>query len=279
MGRVDGKVAVVTGAGSGIGAVTAKLLAAEGASVCLADLFEERAAAVAAEIGAAGGQAIAVRADVSDEADVAAMVGATVEAFGGLDVLHNNAALTDPALFAPDGGIVDMPVETWDLTMAVNLRGPMLGCKHAIPHMIERGGGSIVNMSSTSSRLGDFVRSAYGASKAGVNVLTNYVAAQHGLDGIRCNTIAPGPIVTPAMEHNIPPDVRAVIGRNVLTPRLGVPEDIAYLVLYLASDESSYVTGQYFGVNGGLDAHQPHYGERVEQLRAEQLAKRGLRAG
>jgi NAD(P)-dependent dehydrogenase (short-subunit alcohol dehydrogenase family) len=273
-GRVEGKVAIVTGGGSGIGAATSKLLASEGAAVCVADLIGERAQQVADEIVAAGGRAIGVAADVSIEADVIAMVAAAVEAFGGLDVLHNNAALTDPDLFAPDQRITEMPVDTWDLTMAVNVRGPMLGCKHAIPRMIERGGGSIVNMSSTSSRLGDHTRTAYGVSKAAVNTLTNYVATQYGLDGIRCNTISPGPILTPALRNNIPPDVANVIQRNVLTPRLGEPDDIAHLVLYFASDESAYVTGQYIGCNGGLDAHQPHLGERIDAVRAEQLALR-----
>jgi NAD(P)-dependent dehydrogenase (short-subunit alcohol dehydrogenase family) len=205
MGRVEGKVAIVTGGGSGIGAATSKLLASEGAAVCVADLIGERAAQVADEIVAAGGRAIGVAADVSVEADVIAMVAAAVDAFGGLDVLHNNAALTDPDLFAPDQRITEMPVDTWDLTMAVNVRGPMLGCKHAIPRMIERGGGSIINMSSTSSRLGDHTRTAYGVSKAAVNTLTNYVATQYGLDGIRCNTIAPGPILTPALRAHAAP--------------------------------------------------------------------------
>jgi NAD(P)-dependent dehydrogenase (short-subunit alcohol dehydrogenase family) len=191
------------------------------------------------------------------------MVEATIAEFGRLDILHNNAALVDPELFPLDGRVVDMGVEIWDKVMAVNLRGPMLGCKHAIPRMIETGGGSIINMSSGSSRLGDLERSAYGASKAGVNALTLYVATQHGRDQIRCNTILPGLILTPAARDNLLPGMRATLESNVLTPYVGEPDDIAYLVLYLASDESKYVTGQAFPVNGGMSSHQPTLAQRI----------------
>ena len=139
----------------------------------------------------------------------------------------------------------------------------MLGCKHAIPRMIESGGGSIINMSSGSSRLGDLERSAYGASKAGVNALTLYVATQHGRDRIRCNTILPGLVLTPAARDNLLPGMRQTLESNVLTPYVGEPDDIAYLVLYLASDESKYVTGQAFPVNGGMSSHQPTLAQRI----------------
>jgi NAD(P)-dependent dehydrogenase (short-subunit alcohol dehydrogenase family) len=262
-GRVAGKVALVTGGGSGIGAATAALLAAEGASVAVVDIIAERAKATVAAIQSRGGSALAVTADVSDEEQVAAMVDATIAAFGRLDILHNNAALVDPEMFPLDGRVVDMSVDVWDKVMAVNLRGPMLGCKHAIPRMIETGGGSIINMSSGSSRLGDLERSAYGASKAGVNALTLYVATQHGRDHIRCNTILPGLVLTPAARDNLLPGLRQTLESNVLTPYVGEPDDIAYLVLYLASDESKYVTGQAFPVNGGMSSHQPTLAQRI----------------
>ena len=151
-GRVDGKVALITGGGSGIGAATATLLAAEGAAVGVADLIGDRAADVAAAIAANGGRAIPIEADVSDERAVHAMVDAVVNEFGRLDVLHNNAALVDPHFFPRDGAVADMDLDVWERVMAVNLRGPMLGCKYAVPHMLAAGGGSIINMSSGSSR-------------------------------------------------------------------------------------------------------------------------------
>jgi NAD(P)-dependent dehydrogenase (short-subunit alcohol dehydrogenase family) len=261
--RLENKVALITGAGSGIGAATATLLAAEGAAVAVVDVIAERAEATAAAINSNGGSALAITADVSDEEQVRGMVEATVAAFGRLDILHNNAALVDPKMFPLDGRVVDMGVEVWDMVMAVNLRGPMLGCKHAIPRMIESGGGSIINMSSGSSRLGDLERSAYGASKAGVNALTLYVATQHGRDRIRCNTILPGLVLTPAARDNLLPGMRQTLESNVLTPYVGEPDDIAYLVLYLASDESKYVTGQAFPVNGGMSSHQPTLAQRI----------------
>jgi NAD(P)-dependent dehydrogenase (short-subunit alcohol dehydrogenase family) len=259
--RLAGRVAIVTGAASGIGRATALALAREGAAVVVADLNAEGARQVASEIEAAGGRARGQAADVANEASVAAMVEAAVETFGGLDVLHNNAAASDPALMGGDGEVTALSLETWERTLAVNLRGPMLGCKHAIPRMLERGGGAIVNTSSATGLTGDLVRTAYGVSKAGLDGLTRYVATQNGKRGIRCNAIAPGVIATPALAANVPPELIAVYERSHLTPRLGTPEDIASMVVFLASDEAAFITGQVLSVDGGLLAHHPAVAE------------------
>jgi NAD(P)-dependent dehydrogenase (short-subunit alcohol dehydrogenase family) len=260
-GKLAGKVAIVTGAASGIGRATALLMAREGAAVVVADLNGAGANTVANEIEAAGGRAVGQAADVADEASVVAMIEAAAKHFGGLDVLHNNAAASDPALMSRDGDVADLDIAVFDRTLAVNLRGPMLGCKHAIPRMLARGGGAIVNTSSAAALVGDPVRTAYGASKAGLDSLTRYVATQYGKRGIRCNSIAPGVIATPALAANVPPEMIAIYERSHLTPRLGKPEDIAAAVVFLASDDAAFITGQTISVDGGLLAHHPAFGE------------------
>lgn len=260
-GRLVGKVAIVTGAASGIGRATALALAREGASVLVADLHGEGAQRVAEEIAAQGGRAEAQRADVADEASVAAMVAAALSHFGGLDVLHNNAAASDAATIGADGEVTALDVAVWDRALTVNLRGPMLGCKHAIPRMLERGGGSIVNTSSVSGFAGDLSRTAYGVSKAGLDMLTRYVATQYGKRGIRCNSVAPGVIATPSLEANVPREQIAIYESNTLLPRLGRAEDIAAAVVFLVSDESAFITGHTLVVDGGTFAHHPTYSE------------------
>ncbi len=256
-GRVAGKVAIVTGGASGIGRATAELLAREGAAVVVADLAEERAHEVVAAIEATGGRAAAVRTDVSVEADVAAMVAFALDTYGALHVLHNNAAITDPAHQARDAGILDLDVATWDRTMAVDLRSVMLGCKHAVPAMIAAGGGSIVNTSSGAAFAGNTTLSAYAAAKGGLNTFTLSVATAFGKQGVRCNAVSPANIFSPSVRANVPPEVVAIFEQQVLTPRMGVPEDIAHAVLFLASDESSFITGQVIGVDGGALSHHP----------------------
>jgi NAD(P)-dependent dehydrogenase (short-subunit alcohol dehydrogenase family) len=261
MGRVEGKVAIVTGAASGIGRATALLLAREGARVVIADRDGAGAERVAREIEAAGGQAQAARVDVSEEPEVEAMVAAAVARFGGLHVLHNNAALTDLAQHALDASLVAMQPKDWDRSLAVNLRGAMLCAKHSIPHMIRSGGGSIVNMSSNQALSGDLTQFAYAAAKAGVAQLTRSIATAYGRQGIRANTISPGMIRTPGSEAACPPEVFAMIESHSLVGRNGEPLDIAWAVLFLASDESSFITGQTLCVDGGQLAHLPHYAD------------------
>jgi NAD(P)-dependent dehydrogenase (short-subunit alcohol dehydrogenase family) len=261
MGRLDGKVAIVTGGAGGIGRACSAALAREGAAVVVADLAGVGAEDVAKEIAGGGGRAMAVAADVSEEADTRNMVAQAVEAYGRLDVLVNNAAATSLELVMADSDVVAMDVDVWDRTMAVNLRGAMLGCKYAVPAMVAGGGGSIVNMSSGESLLGDFRMCAYGASKAGLNNLTRHVATAYGKEGVRCNAIAPGLIRTPKVAEVLPPFLVDVYLQNHLTPRLGEPDDVAHLVVYLASDEAAFLTGAVIPLDGGFSAHQPSYAQ------------------
>ncbi len=255
VGRLEGKAAIVTGGGGGIGGATAQALAREGASVAVVDIDGERAATVVAAIVESGGTAIAVRADLSEEAEVVSTVASTVDQLGRLDVLHNNAALTESEFLSRDTKVTDLALEVWERTMAVNLRSQMLTCKYVIPEMVRNGGGSIINMSSGASLKGDRTRTAYGVSKAGVNTLTMYVAAGHGKQGVRVNTIVPGLIITDAVRAHLSERMLAGLGRATLTPYVGEPDDVANLVVFLASDESRYITGQMIAIDGGMSAH------------------------
>jgi NAD(P)-dependent dehydrogenase (short-subunit alcohol dehydrogenase family) len=245
------KVAIVTGAGSGIGAACAKEFAERGVSVVVADVNGENAAARASEIVAAGGQARAFEVDVAEEAGVRAMIEDAVRRYGRLDILHNNAAATFES--QRDDDLVTTDASVWDLTFAVNLRGAMLGCKYAIPHMIAGGGGVIVNTSSGSGIIGEPTRFAYGASKAALNSLTRSIAARYGKRNIRCVAIAPG-ITLPreaqdALAHT---GWLAMMRRHHATPHLAVPADIAKFVAFLASDEAGFITGSVHSIDGGI---------------------------
>lgn len=260
MGRFTDKVAIVTGAASGIGAATARLLATEGTAVTLADLDLDRATALADELAAAGHQARPQRVDVAEAGQVEAMVAATVAAFGGLDVLHNNAAAIDRNRIDQD--VVTMDLATWDRVIAVNLTGPMLGCRFAIPAMLERGGGSIVNTASAAAFYGSESLAAYGTSKAGLVALTRYVATAYGDQGIRCNAVAPGVVVAADVQESLGGPMGDTLRRystSHLIGRLGYPEEIAAAVAFLASGEAAFVTGETLRVDGGFTAHSPTY--------------------
>lgn len=261
MQGIAGRVALVTGAGSGIGRASALTLAAAGAAVAVADINLVGAEETVRLIEEAGGRAIAVEADVSDESSVAAMVETTVAELGSLQLLHNNAA--DVMIIQQDFDVVGMDVEVWDRTMAVNLRGPMLGCKYAIPRMIEAGGGSIVTTSSLSGQFGDLSRVAYGVSKAGIDSLTRYVATMYGKQNIRANAVAPGVVKTPALAANVSAEELALFERNHVTPGIGEPHHIAQVVAFLLSDAAAYITGEVIKVDGGMRMHTPLYSNFV----------------
>jgi len=255
MGSLEGKVAIVTGGAGGIGAATARAIAREGGSVAVVDIDAARADEVARAIGESEGVAMSVGADLSDEAAVKATIRATVGRFGRVDVLHNNAALTESAFLARDTEVTELALDVWERAMAVNLRSQMLMCKHVLPKMVREGGGSIINMSSGASLKGDHTRTAYGVSKAGVNTLTMYVATSHGKQGVRVNTIVPGLIITDAVRAHLTEQMLTGLGRATLTPYVGEPDDVANLVVFLASDQSRYITGQMIAIDGGMSAH------------------------
>lgn len=248
MGQLDGKVVLLSGGASDIGRATALLLAEKGAAVAVGDVTEEIAAAVARDIVAAGGRSIGVRCDVRDEESVAAFVGATVDAFGGIDSIDHNAAWSHARL---DTDAVGVDLGVWERAIETTTRGALLLARHAIPAMTARGGGSIVMISSGTSMIGESTRVAYGVSKAALNQLTRHLAVRYGRDGIRANAIAPGFILTATAAANVPADVQRRLAEANPTRRLGSPTDIARVVVFLCSDASAYVNGQVLQVDGG----------------------------
>lgn len=252
MGRLQNKVALITGAnmapaGPNIGGATALLLAREGASVVVADLPGRGADRLAAAIDDQGGRALAVDVDLRDELQIASLVQRAVEAFGGVDIVHNNAATSPEA----DTDVASMSTEVWDLVMEVDVRGAMLVTKHAIPHMLERGSGSIINTASVTALAGDVIHTAYGVAKAALGTLGLHVAVQYGRRGVRCNTICPGLTMTPAARRDLPPPLVEAMAQLTPSTRLSDPEDQAQIVLFLASDDSYMINGQVLRTDGG----------------------------
>ena len=248
--RLDGKVALITGAAGGMGALAAHLFAQQGASVMVADFNQEGAAAVAAEILSEGGRASSVGGDVSASADCRAMVDATVGAFGGLNILYNNAGI----MLADDDNPVTTDEDVWDRTMDVNLKGVFLCCKFGIPVMLASGGGSIINVASFVAHMGAATpQIAYTATKGGVLSMTREIAAIYARQGIRCNALCPGPVGTPLLAQ-LWSDPARKARRVVHIPmgRWAEAEELARAALFLASDDSSFMTGQSLLVDGGI---------------------------
>lgn len=251
--RLDGKVAIVTGGAGALGYSTIRLMVARGARVIVADLDFARAQAVAADFGEA---AVAVAVDLTDEASITAMVAAAAAQFGRLDILHNNAAASSAELFHADGAIGDMPTWAWDQTFAVNCRGTMIVTREALPHLIATGG-AIVTMVSALGLQGNIVNTAYSATKAALIQMTRSTAAAYGRRGVRCNAVAPGMIMTPAVRNNFPAELQSLVQGETLRDQLGEPEDIAEIVAFLASDAARHITGQTIVADGGLSSHVP----------------------
>ena len=248
MGRLDGKVAIISGGARGQGEVEAKLFAQEGAKVVFGDILDDEGRQVEAAIRQAGGEATYVHLDVTEEADWQEAVQTAVSAYGKLDILVNNAGILRR------DGIEETSKELWDTILAVNATGVFLGTKYAIPEMRKAGGGSIVNISSISGMIA-LGGPAYNASKGAVRVFTKVTAVHHAGDNIRCNSVHPGPVRTPMTESTYSdPDMLAQRLQSMPLGRIGTSEDIAYGVLYLASDEAAYMTGSELVIDGGYTA-------------------------
>jgi NAD(P)-dependent dehydrogenase (short-subunit alcohol dehydrogenase family) len=249
------KVAIVTGGADGIGEAVARTLAARGASVVIADKDAERTSMVTQELRDAGGDALGIVMNVRDEQQVADMVQEVMQRFGRIDVLDNNAAAVE--LVPEDHDVANVSTHIFEETLRVNVMGPYFTCKHAIPHMVNNGGGSIINMSSISGLVAEPRHTAYGVSKSAVMQLTRLVAAQYGKVGIRCNSVAPGFVKTRNVQKYAPEAYVKIYERHSLTPYVGDPQDVANLVVFLASDESRYMSGQIVCADGGTVAGSP----------------------
>jgi NAD(P)-dependent dehydrogenase (short-subunit alcohol dehydrogenase family) len=268
---LEGKVALVTGSGAkgNLGYACVPVLAEAGAKVVLHGRREAELVECTERLTRQGLDVACFVADMTEEAQIKAMIGFAVERYGGLDILVNTAATT---AHPEDLDVVHLSTAAWDESFAVNARGTMLACKYAIPEMLERGGGSIVNYSSGTAAAGDMKYTAYACSKAAIHTLTYYIATQYGLQGIRCNTLAIGLVRTAVSEESIPEPFASIYRQNHAVGRMGRPNEISELVRFLATDDSAFITGQVISVDGGYYAHQPTTVEMAKVM--DQAAQR-----
>lgn len=249
MERLTGKVAIVVGGATGIGAATAERLAAEGATILVADIKSDQAEGTAARIVAQGGKATGVHCNISDEASVAGMIATAAHQYGGFDHIHINAA--DLSIIGQDLDVLEISMDIFDRTIAVDLRGHVLCTRHALPVLLKRGGGAIVYTSSGASYIGEPTRVAYGAAKAGVNALMRHVAARWGKEKIRANAVSPGLVLSETALANLSLEQQASQLADAQSYRLGKPQDIAAMVALLMSDDGEWINGQLITVDGG----------------------------
>jgi NAD(P)-dependent dehydrogenase (short-subunit alcohol dehydrogenase family) len=251
MRGLRGKVIVLAGGAGGIGTATSVRLADEGAAVVVGDLNGDAAMEVAARIEKDGGRAIACELDVSDDSSVAAGVRLAIDTFGGLDGLHANAADFSPETIGGDTDILDISLDVFDRTLDVNLRGHVLCTRHALPHLLERGGGALVYTSSAAAFVGEPQRPAYGISKSGLSALVRHIASKWGKSGIRANGVAPGLVLSETAKASMNDDFMAYALGITRSTRLGEPDDIAAMVAMLCSDDGAWINGQVISVDGG----------------------------
>lgn len=251
--RLQDKVALITGSAGGMGQAAAELFAREGASIIVTDVVVDAGEQTARNIRETGGKAIFVKANVANEDEVQHLVAESIDAFGRIDVLYNNAGIMPD----DDGGVTDLSEATWDRILDVNLKSTFLCTKYAVPHMIQQGKGSIINIASFVALMGCTVpQDAYTASKGGMLSLTKSFAVQYGRHGIRCNAICPGPIETPLLRELLAnEEARNLRLSRIPLGRFGQMNDIIYMALYLASDESSWTTGAWLVVDGGISSN------------------------
>jgi NAD(P)-dependent dehydrogenase (short-subunit alcohol dehydrogenase family) len=260
MTTLAGKVAIITGGAGGIGSATVRMMAAQGALVVVADVDGSDIDGVVDHVRSSGGVAAGFVTDVSDEGSVRAMVEHAVTTFGRLDILHNNAAASDAVRL--DYDVCDVGLDIWHRILDVNLTGPMLGCRFAIPAMLQTGGGSIINTASVAGIRAEREHVTYGVSKAGLILLTKHVAVRFGKQGIRCNAIAPGVVLTPKARTRHDAWI-AGMERIHHSPRLGQPDDIAAMAAFLASDAAAFVNGAVIEVDGAMTALLPGLDEML----------------